>query len=216
VPVEPRQFVVVPPVVGEPSVDQEALIGDVMNGQQLDGSDSKAAQMLDSRLGCKSGVGAAEFLGDPRMLLGEPLDVKLVDDRPAPAVTEQPVLAPVEVRIDHDASRDRRLVVGLVDLKVGVVAAVWLIRQRVRCVPVDAAVDRLRVRVDQELRRVEAQATARLIRSVHAVRVALPRPHSAHVRVPLECCAVPHVDPAPFPVIVVQAELDALGVLGPQ
>ena len=67
--------------------------------------------------------------------------------------------------------------------------------------------------IDQELRGVEALAGVRVVRAVHAVPVALPWPDAGQVAVPVERRALLDVDPLLVPVPVVQAELDALGVL---
>src|SRR6478735_9002406 len=72
---------------------------------------------------------------------------------------------------------------------------------------------RLRIGIDQELRGVEALAGVRVVRAVHAVPVALPWPDAGQVAVPVERRALLDVDPLLVPVPVVQAELDALGVL---
>ena len=74
------------------------------------------------------------------------------------------------------------------------------VRQRVRGMPVDSAVDRLRIRVDQQLRRVEALAGLGLVRPVHAVAVALPGPDARQVAVPVERGALVQLDPLLAPV----------------
>src|SRR5581483_1559984 len=50
--------------------------------------------------------------------------------------------------------------------------------------PVEAAGDRLRVGVDEQLARVEAQAAGRVVRAVDAVAVELARTDARHVAVP--------------------------------
>src|SRR5262249_5807135 len=69
-------------------------------------------------------------------------------------------------------------------------------------------------RVDQELRRVEPLAGLRLVRAVDAVAVPLAGPDAGQVAVPVEDGAVDHLDDLLAVVLVEQAELDALGVLG--
>ena len=65
---------------------------------------------------------------DPVELLREALDVRLVDDRLGERRARRPVALPVEVRVDHDALRDRVGVVLVVGLEVGVVGAVGHVR----------------------------------------------------------------------------------------
>ena len=79
---------------------------------------------------------------------------------------------------------------------------------------VDVAVDRVRVRVDQELGRVEAQPGLRLVRPVDAVAVALPGPDARQVAVPVERVALGQLDARLCPVVVEEAQLDSFGVLG--
>src|ERR1700694_2972249 len=81
--------------------------------------------------------------------------------------------------------------------------------------PVDRAVDRLGVRIDEELGRVETQPLLRRVRTVHTVAVALAGTHARQVDVPLKRGAVVHVDAPLAPVLVEQAQLDALRALRP-
>ena len=86
--------------------------------------------------------------------------------------------------------------------------------QDVRRVPAHGAVDLLRVRIDQELRRVEAPPRRGVVRPVHAVAVVLAGPDAGQVAVPAERGALLHLDPLLGAVLVEQAQLDPFGVLG--
>ena len=95
------------------------------------------------------------------------------------------------------------------------------IRSRVRRghaggVPVDPALDRLGIRVDQQLCRVEAETPLGCVRPVDAVAVPLARPHSRQEAMPVECSAPWKDVPDLRTVRREQAELDPLGVLGEQ
>ncbi len=204
------------PVVGEAAVVQELLVDDVMDRQQLDRRHAERLEIVDRSGAREPAVATAQVLAHLLTQLREPLDVHLVDHglvprraRPSPVV-----VLPVERRVDHERARDRRCGVRLVNRQVGVVAAARHVRQRVRGTPVDRSVDRLRVRVDQQLRPVEPAAGLRVVRAVDAVAVALPRPDPRQVAVPVERGALVQLD-ALFPsVLVIEAELDALRVLG--
>ena len=113
--------------------------------------------------------------------------------RPGPV--RRAVVLPVEVLVDDDALRDRVGVVLVVGVEVGVLA-VGDVRHHVRGAVVDRALDRLRVRVDQQLRRVEARARLGLVRPVHAVAVALAGPDAGQVAVPVERGALGQLDRA--------------------
>ena len=76
-------------------------------------------------------------------------------------------------------------VVLVVGLEVGVVGAVGRVGQHVGRVPVDAALDRLGVRVDQQLGRVEAVALLGVVGAVDAVAVALAGADARQVAVPV-------------------------------
>ena len=149
----------VAPVVRQALVVQEPLVRDVVDREQLDGGDAEALQVRDRRVRREPRVRAAQVLAHVGVLLREALDVHLVDDGLVPRRARARVVVafPVEALVDDDALRHRRGVVGGVDVEVRVVA-VRDVRQRARAAVVDGAVDRLRVRVEQQLRGVEARA----------------------------------------------------------
>ena len=120
----------------------------------------------------------------PGWQLGEPLDVGLVDDRLGPGHRRRTVVLPVERPVDHHRAGHRRRGVLVVDLEVGV-GPTGHVGERARRIPVDLAVDRLRVRVDQQLGRVEPQPVAWLVRSVDPVAVAGARTDVGDEAVPV-------------------------------
>ena len=150
--------------------------------------------------------------------LREALDVQLVDDRlvPGSARACPVVVLPVEGRVDDDRTRDRRRGIGLVDRQVGVLTATRDVRERVGGPPVDRPIDRLRVRVDQELRRVEAPAGLRIVGAVDAVAVTLAGADPREVAVPVERGALAELDAFLDAALAEEAQLDALRVLREQ
>ena len=154
----------------------------------------------------------AHLLAQP----GEPLDVQLVDHGlvPGRARPRPVVVLPVEGRVDDDRPRDRRCGVGRVDRQVGVFAAPRHVGQRVRGAPVDGSVDRLRVRVDEQLRGVEPLAAPSGRTPMDAVAVALARTDAREVAVPVERRPLVELDALLAPVLVEETELDAVRVLG--
>ncbi len=172
--------------------------------------------MRDRRLRGKPGVGAAQILAHLGVELREALDVHFVDDRLVPGhARPAPVVAfPVERLVDDDRLRDRGRVVALVDVQVGVVAAVGHVREGARGAVPDRALDRLRVGVDEQLGGVEPVPLLRRVRAVDAVAVALAGADPRHVAVPVPGGALGELDARLRVVAVEQAELDALGVLG--
>src|SRR5690606_22069440 len=83
-----------------------------------------------------------------------------------------------------------------------------------RLVAVDLSLDRLRVRVQEQLRRVAAVAVRGVVRPVHAVAVARAGALAGQVDVPDVRVDLLDVDAGLGAVVVEEAELDALGDLG--
>jgi hypothetical protein len=147
------------------------------------------------------------------MELREALRVNLVNDRVVPGRPWRPVALPVEGGVDDEALRDRRGVVFAVGLEIGVLS-VPRVGMDVGRAPVDGALDRLRVRVDEELGRVEALALERRVGPMDAVGVALAGPDPGEVAVPVERRPLRQRDAGLDPDGVEEAELDPLRVLG--
>jgi hypothetical protein len=76
----------VPPVVGEPLVDQVPVVHEVVDGKELQRRDADGLEVLDDGRVRHAGVGAAQLLRHVGMQGREPLDVRLVDDRAVPGV----------------------------------------------------------------------------------------------------------------------------------
>ena len=202
----------VTPVVREPPRGQLVLVGDVVDRQQLDRGHAERGQVLERRLRGEPCVRAAQLFPHCRHLLGEALHMRLVDDRLVPGRGGVPVVFPVERLVDHDRLGDHGRVVLVVPLEVGVLS-VRHVRQRVPALPQHGALDRLRVRVDQQLVRVEAMPLLRRPPPVDAVAVPLPRPDPRQVAVPVERGALGERVTRLTVGLVEEAELDLLRVL---
>ena len=172
---------VVAPVVRH-ALGREVRLGDdLVHREQLDGGDAEVPEVVDDGRGGQAGVRPAQLLGDPVVQLREALDVQLVDDGVGPLRLRRAVVAPVEV-VDHDDGlRHERGRVALVAGRrlgrdgLGVVARLGPDVAVEGVVELDLARHRERVRVEQQLGRVEPKAPARLPRAVGAVAVALAR-----------------------------------------
>src|SRR6185503_14548491 len=126
-----------------------------------------------------------------------------------PGAAERDVALPVEPLVDHDAVRDRGGRVAGVRL----VLLAREVREGARAVVRDRPVDRLRVRVDQELCGIEPVSRARIPGAVHPVAVALARADAGQVGVPDVRRLLCDGDALLAALVVEQAELHALGVL---
>ncbi len=167
--------------------------------------------MLDDRRVSHSRVRAAHVVRDARVGHGQTLDMRLVEDGLVVLVPRRSVVAPVEVGVgDHREHRVAQRV--LVVERVRVVEAVG----EQRLVAVDLPVDRLRVRVEQQLGRVAAVAVRRVVRAVHPIAVALTRLDPGQVGMPDEAVDLDQLQPGLLVVLVDQAELDPVGDLGEQ
>ena len=123
-----------------------------------------------STAGCAMpGVRAAQLLRHDRVVHRHALDVRLVDHRLVVRGARLAVVGPVEERVDHHrvrhCGRPSRRRCARPGCRTGSRTATRPSPRRRR--------DGLRVRVDQQLVRVAAQAAGRVVRAVHAVPVAL-------------------------------------------
>ena len=201
---------VVAPVVAQAALDEVRVLDELVHGQELDGGDAEREQVLDGGRMGEAGVRAPHVLRDVRVRLGEALDVDLVDDAVVERRPRRTVVRPVEVGADHDRPGHVRRAVRVVEGALRVREAV--VEQRL--VPAHVAVDRDRVRVEQELGRVAAQASGGVVGPVDAVAVALPRAHVRRVAVPDPRGHLGQRLAGLGAVLVEQAQLDELGRLG--
>ncbi len=204
----------VAPVVREAALEQERLVDDVVDGQQLDRGHPEVAQVVQGRLRGETRVGAAQVVAHLRVQHREALDVRLVDHRLVQRRVRPAVALPVEARVDHHRLGHGVDVVLVVALEVGVLVVGRHVGQHVGRVPLHGAVDRLRVRVEQQLGRVEAGAGLGVVGAVDAEAVALARADAGQEAVPRMRGALGEVDPLLGFVAVEQAQLHPLGVLG--
>ena len=206
---------VVAPVVGQAAGDQGLLGDELVHRHELHRGDPDPLQVRDHRRVGEPGVGAALRRRDLRVAQGQPAHVRLVDDGLVVRGLRGPVVAPVEERVDDHVLRHvRRAVRGVPLPGVGEL----VVEQRL--VPADVALDRLAVRVEQQLGAVAAQPARGVVRPVHPVAVPLPGRDTGQVAVPDEAVDLGQLDPglAERAAIVVglveQAELYAFSDLG--
>ncbi len=193
---------VVAPVVVQAHVHQTVIVHELVDGHQLQRRHPQLGQMLDDRRVRQRRVGAAQLLRQPRVTHRQALHVGLVDHRVVVLGARAPVVAPVEVGVDHDRRHGVRRRVQVVAL-VGrlEVIAVHLLA------PPDRTADRLGVRVEQQLRGVAAQPAVGGVRPVRPEAVPLPGHHTRHIRVPDERVALPQFHRRLRAVVVQQTQL---------
>ena len=165
---------VVAPVVGEAPLDEHALGYRVLHREQLHGRDPQVDEVVEDGVVREARVRATQLGRDRRMQRGDPLDVRLVDDgvgvrTPPRARGERP--EPRLPHVHHDTAGHGR----------GGVARVVVVQLRTES---DVAVNRTRVRVEEQLRRVGADAPRRRVLPGRAEAVPGARVHPGHEPVP--------------------------------
>src|SRR5947209_5388240 len=116
------------------------------------------------------------------MLDRHPLHMRFVDHGSIPRRSWKPVPFPGERVVDDDALRDTAGAVVGIGLEIFLRAANLVGEERVA--PLDPASDRLGVRVDEQLRGIEAMSLLGPVRTVDAIAVVLPRANVREIAVP--------------------------------
>ena len=207
---EPQR--VVAPVVPEALRGEVRVVHELVDRQQLDRGHAEGLEVVDGDWMGQAGVRAAEFGWDARVPGREALDVDLVDDRPVRRMSWWPVVSPVEIGVDHDAPRHERRTVRLGPPAVRVVQPIG----EDGGIPLDLALESLRIGIHQELGGIAAMARAGIPGTVNAIAIALPTDDLGQVGMPHEAGRFGHLDPHLGAIGVEQAQLDALGHLGEQ
>ena len=161
---------IIAPVVGQPLVEQQAVIDKGVNGKELDRGHAERLDVVDHLVG-KALVGAAPFRRQVGMELGV-----LPRHEPADGLT-----LPVEIGVDDDAFGHEGRAVALVE--GGIVARFQLVAEH-RRIPFQIAEMTAGIRIQHELVGIEAVAAGGLVGSVHAVPVNRAGVHLRDVAVP--------------------------------
>ncbi len=200
---------VVPPVVGQPGVHQPVVVDELMHRHQFDRRHPELRQVLQHRGMRQRRVRTPHLLRQRRVKHRQALHVGLVDDRAVVVRPRRPVVAPVEVRIDHHRSHHvRRGIHVIALLRTPEAIAVDGLA------PVHRAAHGLRVRVEQQLGGVAPLPPLRLVRAVRPEAVPLPRHDARQIGVAHERVALAQLHRRLRAVVVQQTQLDALGGLG--
>ena len=178
--------------------------------QQLDRRDAEVDQVVDDRRPAQRADLAAHLLRDLGMAHRIAARVHLVDHGLVPGPRLRALAAPGEGRVDDHALRHVAGAVAPVEREVAVGMADPVAEQRV--MPLERPRQGLGVGIDQQLVRVEAVAVPRIVRSVDAIAVELPRPHVGQVAVPdlMGHLAQGHAMQLAPAAVVEQAQLDLL------
>src|SRR5215813_2548664 len=108
--------------------------------------------------------------------------MQLVDQRVVPWYGGRAIVAPVERGVDDDRAGHIGRTVALAEGEIAAPGADPVAEERV--MPLEPAIQRPRIRVDQQLGRVEPLAALGVIRAVHPVAVELPWTQARHIPMP--------------------------------
>ena len=156
-----------------------------MNGHQLDGRHAKRRQVTDGRFGREAKIGPPQPLRNVRVEFRESFDVKLVDERVVPGRSQRPVVTPRKCAVDDRRQRGERRAVAVVEGRILLSEP----EAEQRLVPPHRTPDDFRVRIHDELVRIEAVARIRRKRAVDPIPIELagadvwqiPMPHHVGV-----------------------------------
>ena len=171
---------VVAPVVAQAELVEPVVVHELVHRHQLHRGDTEGLQMVEHRLAAQAEVGAPDLRRDVGVGRADALHVGLVDDRVVPRGAGMAIVGPVEERADHHRLGHERSRVAGGGLAVGPVGE-GVAEHGLG--PLDLAVDRLGVGVDEELVGVAAAAFLRRPRAVDAESVPLTGLDARHVPV---------------------------------
>src|SRR6266849_1209243 len=138
--------------------------------------------MPDDGRRCERRVGAANPLGDLGMKRGHSLHVGFVNYEILPRNRRLAIATPVVRRTDHHTLGHRRRAVSRISTKRSSRAARAIPEHRI--VPLGRAIDRTRIRIEQQLRGIEAMPRGRIVGAADAIAVALSRTNARSIRMP--------------------------------
>ena len=150
------------------------------DGEQFQRGDTEVFQIGNHRRMAECLIGAAHRVGDRRVQPGQPFDMRFINHGVAPRRARRSIVFPVVEVVHHHAFGHDRRAVAVVGLTVADV------KQRV---VFKLAIDAVRARVNQQLRRVKPVPLSRLPRTVYAKTVMHPRTPTGQVPVPDIPCA---------------------------
>ena len=202
---------VVAPVVRHPALDQVLVRHELMDGHQLHRRHPERPQMGQRPRRHQPRIRPAQVLRHIGMTRREPLDVHLVDDRLTPRNARRPIVPPRERRIDDDRLRHPRRAVAPIESQIRVRMPDLIPEQRIT--PRHRPINRPRIRIQQQLRRIEPMPRLRLPRPLHPIPIPHPRPRLRKVHMPHMLRLLRDRD-ARLPIPLKQTKLDPSSVLG--
>ena len=157
------------PIIRELPLKQSAVVNERVDRHQFDRCDAERSNVIHDRLTSESSIRAAQPLGNVGMPFGEALDVSFINNRLVPGhVLPARFASPVEVGVNNHAFWHEGRAIAFVECPV--VAGFDLVAKYSRMPPQPAHV-RTRIRIKQELARIEAVAGIGFVRAANAIAV---------------------------------------------
>ena len=166
------------------ALDEVAIVGVVVHRHQLDCGDPEIQQVTDRLVRAEACIRPTHRFGQPGMPPGKALHVQFVDHRFVPGRAGPAIVAPRERRVDHGGEHRERGVVAAVEREI-----LFRIAEAIPVdlvAPADVAADRLRIRLEHDLVRIEPESARGIVGTVNPVAVELSRQDPGHVSVPDE------------------------------
>ncbi|MNM73230.1 hypothetical protein D3C81_849500 [compost metagenome] len=173
---------VVAPVIAQPALQQETVLQDGVHRQQLDGGDAHLHQVVDKARVAQRGEGAAQVGQQVVAQHRQAAHVGFIDDGGGPRHRGRSVVAPVEACVDHHRLGHALGAVAAVRREVAARALQAVAEQHVG--PAHRPAQLARVRVQQQLVRVEAVPVRGIVGAVRAVAVQRAERRVGQVAVP--------------------------------
>ena len=159
---------VVSPIIREPALGEMSVDDELMHGQQLECGDAEREEVLDHRIAAEAEIRAAKILRHVGMQLCHPFDVALVDDRAIPRNANGRSSSQVNAgSMTTHFGTPPALLSGSGSRSSSALPS--LDRRTARCSIVIVCRDRLGVRIDEQLGRIEAVAVCRIVRPGDAI-----------------------------------------------
>ncbi len=160
---------VVTPIIAQPLFQQATVIDEGVDRQQFHRRHTKGVDVVDHLRHRQAGETAAQRRRHGGVPHGVAPDMRFVDHGPVPRGGGRAVAAPGEGRVDHHAFGHARRVVAAVERQVAARRADTVAEMRVR--PAQWADDLPRVRVEQQLVRVETVTRTGFVGAMHPIAV---------------------------------------------
>jgi hypothetical protein len=173
---------VVAPIVAQPLLQQKAVLHERLDRHQFDRGNAEPAQMIDHALIGERREGSSFVGTDVVAQHGQAAHVGFINDGVGPWNVGGPVVAPVEAVVGDDRLDHPGRAVAPVEGEIGALRGDPKTKQSVG--PAQTPVDAPRIRIEQQLMRIESVPGLRLVGSMGAITIEQARTRIGQIAVP--------------------------------